>query len=163
MAKLRLKTEWKMWAAVAVIVLVVVGYLYMASRPPMEEGEYLWRVTKVGDNKEISLKGSGQAIQLRLIGVKFPVSEDQASRDYLTKTLENQWVRIKILRDDPKGVKEGFVFFSKEDIIARMVRQGLAEVDREERAFDVRPYIELEQEAKREKKGLWRQMESGAK
>lgn len=163
MAKVRLQSEWKMWAVVAVILLAVIGYLYMASRPPMEDGEYLWRVTKVTDDKELTLRGSGKVTQLRLIGLRIPPAEVQAARDYLAKTLENQWVRIKIVRDDPKGVKEGFVFFSKEDVIARIVRQGLAEVDREERAIDVRPYIELEQEAKREKKGLWRQVDSGAK
>ncbi len=43
-----------------------------------------------------------------------------------------------------------------------MVRQGMAEVDREEKAFDVRPYIELEQEARRERKGIWSHVEAGA-
>ena len=44
-----------------------------------------------------------------------------------------------------------------------MIRQGLAEIDREEKDFDIRPYIELEQEAKREQRGLWRQQSPGAK
>ena len=52
---------------------------------------------------------------------------------------------------------------SGEDIIARMIRQGLAEIDRDEKSFDVRPYMELEQEAKRERKGLWAQSPQGAK
>ncbi|HMK35365.1 MAG TPA: thermonuclease family protein [Desulfomonilaceae bacterium] len=163
MAKMRLQNEWKMWAAFAVLLLLVVGYLYLASRPPMEDGEYLWRVTRIIDEKDLDLKGSGTVIQLRLIGIRVAPAEEQAAREYLTKNLENQWIRIKILREDPKGVKEGFVFFSKEDVIARMIRQGIAEVDREERAYDIRPYIELEQEAKREHKGMWRQTDSGAK
>lgn len=165
MAKVRLKSEWKMWAGVAALLLVVAGYLYFASRPPMEEGEYLWRVMKVIDDRNLSLKGSGKLIEMRLIGLRIPPSEAPAAREYLTKNLENQWVSIKILRKNPTGVKEGTVRLSKDDIIARMVRQGLAEVDRDEQApdFDVRPYIELEQEAKREKKGLWSDANSGAK
>ena len=81
----------------------------------------------------------------------------------MTKTLEDNWVRIKIVREDPQGVKEGFLYLSGEDVIARMIRQGLAEIDRDERSFDVRPYMELEQEAKRERKGLWSQPPQGAK
>jgi endonuclease YncB( thermonuclease family) len=164
MAKVRLKNEWKMWAGVAAICLLIAGYLYMVSRPPMEDGEYLWRVMKVTGDKELNLKGSGKLIDMRLIGLRIPTSEAPAAREYLTKNLENKWVRIKILREDPKGVKEGLVYLSKEDIIARMVRQGLAEVDRNERTpdFDVRSYIELEQEAKREQRGLWHEAASGA-
>ena len=47
MAKLRLESEWKLWAGVAGIFIILALYLYMASRPPMEGGEYLWNVTKV--------------------------------------------------------------------------------------------------------------------
>jgi endonuclease YncB( thermonuclease family) len=81
----------------------------------------------------------------------------------VTKTLENDWVRIKIIREASQGVKEGFLYLSGEDVIARMVRQGLAEIDRNEKSFDVRPYMELEQEAKREGKGLWSQAPQGVK
>jgi hypothetical protein len=164
MAKIRLKNEWKMWAGVAAIFLVVVGYLFLASRPPTEDGEYLWRVMKVTGDKDLNLKGSGKLIDMKLIGLRIPPAEAPAAREYLTKNLENQWVRIKVLREDPKNIKQGLVYLSKEDIIARMVRQGLAEVDRNEQApdFDVRSYIELEQEAKREHKGLWREAGSGA-
>jgi endonuclease YncB( thermonuclease family) len=163
MAKLRLQNEWKMWAALGGIVLLVILYLYMASRPPMEGGEYLWNVTKVVDEKDLTLRGSGSVIQLKLAGLRIPPDQAQTARDFLTKTLENQWVRVKIVREEPKGVKEGFVFLSGEDVIARMIRQGLAEIDREEKGFDIRPYIELEQEAKREQRGLWQQQSPGAK
>ncbi|MGO9570444.1 MAG: thermonuclease family protein [Desulfomonilaceae bacterium] len=163
MAKLRLQSEWKMWAAVGAIIILVIFYLYMASRPPMEGSEYLWNVTKIVDEKDLTLKGSGNEIELKLAGLKVPPGQTQATRDFLTKTLENQWVRIKIIREGPKGVKEGFVFLSGEDTSARMIRQGLAEIDREEKAFDIRPYIELEQEAKREQRGLWQQQSPGAK
>ncbi len=163
MAKIRLQSEWKMWAALGGILLLVIFYLYMASRPPTEGGEYLWNVTKIVDETDLSLRGSGNIIELKLAGLRVPSGQAQAARDFLTKSLENQWVRVKILRDGPKGSKEGFVFLSGEDTSARMIRQGLAEIDREEKDFDIRPYIELEQEAKREQRGLWRQQSPGAK
>jgi endonuclease YncB( thermonuclease family) len=164
MARVRIKNEWKMWAVIAVIFLLIVGYLYLASRPPTENGEYLWRVMKVTGDKDLHLEGSGKHIVLRLIGMNIPPSEAHAATEYLTKDLDNKWIRIKILRKDPKGVKEGLVYVSNEDIVAQMIRKGLATVDRSERAagFDVRSYIELEQEAKREQEGLWRKAGSGA-
>jgi len=163
MAKVRFQGEWKMWTGVGVLFLLLVGYLYMASRPPMEGGEYLWRVMSVVDEKTLTLKGSGQEIQFKLMGPKIPESQVPASKEFLTKALENGWVRIKVLRDQPGGGKEGLVYHSGEDVIASMIRKGLARIDRDEQAFDVRPYMELEQEAKREKRGLWRESDSGEK
>lgn len=163
MAKVRIKDEWKMWAAVAAAVLILVIYLYIASRPPMEGGEYLWRVTKVEGPNEVALRGSGEEIRVRLIALKIPTSVSEAARDYLNKTLANQWVRVKPLRVEKDGLKLGFIYLSGDDINARMVRQGFAEIDREEKEFDVRPYIELEQEAKRQKRGLWATPGQGAK
>jgi micrococcal nuclease len=163
MARLQLQGEWKLWAGFAAIFVLIALYLYMVSRPPTEGGEYLWRVDKITSSKDLSLRSLGNVIRFRLIGLRVPQSQEKAARDYMTNTLENQWVRIKIVREDPQGVKEGFLYLSGEDVIARMVRQGLAEIDRDERSFDVRPYMELEQEAKRERKGLWSQAPQGAK
>ncbi len=161
MAKIRLQSEWKMWIGLAAILSLIIFYLYMVSRPPMEGNVYLWNVTKIVDAKDLELKGSGSVIRLRLAGLQVPPSEQNAAQEFLTRTLENQWVRVKVLREGPKGVKDGFVFISGEDISARMIRQGLAGIDRKEKGFDIRPYIELEQEAKREHRGLWRQQTPG--
>ncbi|MBI5570068.1 MAG: thermonuclease family protein [Desulfomonile tiedjei] len=155
MAKVRLESEWKLWAGVAAVTLLIVGYLYLASRPPMEGGEYLWNVTKIVDSKTLSLRGSGNVIQFRLAGLIVPKSGEKPLQDFLASTLLDQWIRIKTLREGPDGTKEGFVYLSGDDITARIVRQGLAKIDRDETTFDVRPYIELEQEAQKQKKGLW--------
>jgi endonuclease YncB( thermonuclease family) len=157
MAKLRLQGEWKIWLSLGGIFVLVAIYLYLVSRPPMEGGEYLWRVIKIQDARNLSLKGSGNVIKFRLIGLQIPSSQEQAAREFVTKSLDDEWVRIKTIRELPDGVKEGFVYLSGEDMIARMIRQGLAKVDVDEKSIDVRPYIELEQESKREKRGLWRQ------
>lgn len=157
MAKIRLEKEWKIWLSLGGVSLIAILYLYMASRPPTEGGEQLWKVMKVVDGKNLSLKSSGAVIQVRLAGLRVPPSQGEASKDFLTKTLETKWVRLKPVRETSDGIKEGFVFLSGEDINARLIRIGMAEIDRDEEGFDVRPYIELEQEAKREKKGLWQQ------
>ncbi len=163
MAKLRLQSEWKLWAGIAALILVIIGYLYFLSRPPMEGGEYLWRVTKIDDEKTLTVRGSGVLFQFRLMGLRIPKAQDAAAKEYLTKALLNQWVRLKIVQEPAQAPKEGFVLLSGEDINARMVRQGLAEIDRDEKAFDIRPYLELEQEAQREKRGMWSQTIPGAK
>lgn len=163
MAKLQLKNEWRMWGSLGILALLIVGYLYYASRPPTEGGEYLWKVTKIDGPEELSLKGSGEVIKVKLIGLKIPASQHEAAREYLAKTLGNQWVRVKTLREGKGGLRIGFIYLSGEDVNARMVRMGLAEIDKEEKAFDVRPYIELEQEAKRQKRGLWGKPGQGVK
>jgi hypothetical protein len=163
MARLRIKEEWKVWAALAVAFLCVAGYLYVASRPPMESGEYLWNVSKISGPDQLTLKGSGNVVEMKLIGLRIPAAHNEAAQEFLNKALKDQWVRIKPLRVEADGVKVGFVYLSGDDITARMVRLGLAEIDRTEKVFDVRGYIELEQEAKREERGLWAKSGQGAR
>lgn len=155
MAKVRFQGEWKMWVGIAGLVVAGVLYLYFISRPPMEGGEYLWQVKRIVDPKTLALTGSGKTIQFVLAGIDVPESEAQAARDLLTQTLQDKWVRIKPLEKAFAANSAGFVFLSGEDMHARMIRQGVARIDRNEKDFDVRPYIELEMEAKKEKRGLW--------
>ncbi len=155
MAKLKLKNEWKLWAGIGALFLLLIIYLYWISRPPTEGGEHLWKVTQTVDGRTLKLRGSGKIIEIRLIGLEVPASQEGAARDFLTKTLNDKWVRIKIERDNQNGFKEGFAYISGEDLTARMIRLGLATIDREEKSFDVRPYIELEQEAEKAQRGLW--------
>ncbi len=163
MAKLRLNNEWKMWAAIAVVFLLLVAYLYFASRPPMEGGEYLWMVDEIIDARTLHARGSGTTMKIRIIGIVVPESEVPTAKGFLEEKLQDQWVRLKPLRDEPKDTKVGFVSISGEDMTARMIRQGLAKVDLEESAIDVRPYLELEQEAKRRQTGLWKKSGREAK
>ncbi|MGC8602441.1 MAG: thermonuclease family protein [Desulfomonilaceae bacterium] len=155
MAKLKLKNEWKLWAGIGALSIFLIVYLYWISRPPTEAGERLWRVTQVVDGRTLKLRGSGKIIEVRLVGLNVPVSQDIPARDFLTKTLNDKWVKVKIERDSQNNLKEGFVYISGEDVTARMIRLGLATIVRDEKSFDVRPYIELEQEAENAKRGLW--------
>ena len=155
MAKLRLQNEWKMWATLAVFLLLIVGYLYYASRPPTEGDEPLWKVTGVLDPSQIRVRGSGKVMDVTLAGIQIPPSQHEAAKDFLNKTLTDQWIRVKLLSQENAGPKKAFVFISGEDLTARMIRLGLDRIDREENSFDVRPYMELEQEAEMSKRGLW--------
>ncbi len=156
MAKLRLQNEWKMWAGLVVLILLIVGYLYYASRPPTEGNEPLWRVTGIIDASTVRVRGSGQVMEVSLAGLKVPQSQQESAKEFLNKTLNEQWVRVKVLGQESGKPKKGFVFISGEDLNARMIRWGLATIDRDEKDFDVRPYMELEQEAETSKRGLWK-------
>ncbi len=163
MAKFRLEKEWRLWVSLGGLAVLVIGYLYFVSRPPMEGGEYLWRVVKLTGPTQLTLKGQGKTVEFKLIGLQIPDAQAAQASESLKQALENQWVKIKEIRQDSKGTKEGFVFLSGEDIHARLIRQGLAKMDRTDEKYDVRPYIELELEAKRKKRGLWAQEATGAK
>ena len=155
MAKLKWKNEWKLWVGIGLLLLLLVGYLYWVSRPPSESGQPLWRVTQIVDGTTLTLRGSGKIIDIKLAGLNVPQSQEANAKEFLTKTLNDKWVRIKLEKEVPIGVKEGFVYISGEDVSARMIRLGLANIDRDEKSFDIRPYIELEQEAEKSKRGLW--------
>jgi endonuclease YncB( thermonuclease family) len=156
MAKLKWKNEWKLWAGIGLLFLLLVGYLYWISRPPTESGQPLWRVTQIVDGTTLTLRGSGKIIDVKLVGLSVPQSQEAGAKEFLTKTLNDKWVRIKLEKEDPSGLKKGFVYISGEDVSARMIRLGLASIDRDEKSFDIRPYIELEQEAEKAKRGLWK-------
>ena len=162
MAKLQFKKEWRLWVGIAAVLAVLIGYLYLASRPPMEGGKYLWYVAKVSGPTDLTLRGTGKVITFKLAGVKVPPRGEEAARDFLDKTLTGQWVAIKAIGQGEKEEKTGFVYLSGDDINARMIRLGLVELDRSVRGFDIRPYIELEQEAKRQQRGLWAESGRGA-
>ncbi len=112
-------------------------------------------MTKVLGPTTLSLKSEGKVVEFRIAGLKSPQDREAQMKDFLAKTLESKWVRIKVLRERNGDIREGLLYLSGEDINARLVRLGMAEIDRDEQGFDVRPYIELEQEARREKKGIW--------
>lgn len=163
MAKPKLEKEWKLWVTIGVILVAIVAYLYIVSRPPKEAGEYLWHVVSVEDDRSLQLVGSGKKIRFELIGLNIPESQAPKVREFLDSTLKDKWVRIKSVKVDPSGVHRGFVFLDGEDTHARLVRQGLAEMQRDAEGFDTRPYIELEMEAKRAQRGMWSESSAGAR
>jgi endonuclease YncB( thermonuclease family) len=163
MAKMRLENEWKLWAVFGAIILLVVGYLFYVSRPPMEGGEYLWIVERIDGPKTISARGSGKEMTVTIIGIDVPGDRKPEVQEYLKGKLGGEWVRLKPIKDGEKGSKVGFVYLSGEDMTARMIRLGLGKVDRQEKSIDIRPYLELEQEAQKGKRGLWGKQTRGAK
>ncbi|MEW6533534.1 MAG: thermonuclease family protein [Thermodesulfobacteriota bacterium] len=163
MAKARIEKEWRLWAIIAGIFVLIVAFLYWESRPPTEGGELLYRVTKVLDDGKLDLKGGGKSLQFKLVALEVPPAQADAFKEFLTQALKDNWVRIKAVREEAGGVGVGFVFLSGEDLHARVIRQGLAKMDREAKGFDVRPYIELELEAKQARRGMWASSSERAK
>ncbi len=163
MAKVQIKNEWKMWVGLGVVGLLIVLSLYYISRPPTEGGEPLWMVTGIIDGGTISVKGSGKEMKVSIIAIQTPKETEAQAKEYLTDELLNQWIRFKPIKQMDDNNQAGFVLISGEDMTARMIRQGLAKVDRDENALDVRTFIELEQEAKRAKRGLWANKGQGEK
>ena len=163
LAKARIEKEWRLWATIAGIFVLIVAFLYWESRPPTEGGELLYRVTKVLDDGKLDLKGGGKSLQFKLVALEVPPAQADAFKEFLTQALKDNWVRIKAVREEAGGVGVGFVFLSGEDLHARVIRQGLAKMDRDAKGFDVRPYIELELEAKQARRGMWASSSEGAK
>jgi endonuclease YncB( thermonuclease family) len=155
LAKPQFQNEWKFWASIGALAVALIGCLYFVSRPPMEGGEYLYQAIGIIDEKTVKLKGAGQTMDFRLAGLEIPPSQVTPAKEALKRTLEGKWVRPKTLREGAGGVREGFLYLSGEDMHARLVRQGRAVIDRNAQGFDVRAYIELELEAKKEKRGIW--------
>ncbi|MBM4326962.1 MAG: hypothetical protein FJ118_07340 [Deltaproteobacteria bacterium] len=163
MAKARIDKEWRLWATIAGILVLVVAFLYWESRPPTEGGELLFRVTRVLDDGKLDLKGGGKTFQFKLVALEIQPARAEAFKEFLTHALKDKWVRIKAVREEAGGVSAGFVYLSGEDTHARVIRQGMARMDREAKDLDVRPYIELELEAKQAKRGMWASWGEGAK
>jgi endonuclease YncB( thermonuclease family) len=155
MAKVQIKNEWKMWLGIGIFGLLIIASLYWVSRPPTEGGEYLWMVTEIVDGNTIRVKGSGEEMKVSIIALDTPAPIQPQARDYLEGELLNQWVRIKPIATIDEDHKKGFVYISGEDMTARLIRRGLAKVDTSEKSVDTRAFVELEQEAKRAKRGLW--------
>ncbi len=163
MPKDKLKSEWKLWLGLGAAFLLFVVCLYFASRPREEGGEPLWYVEQVTGHDRLRLKSRGQTVEMKLVGLEIPASQAPAVKALLEKTLKDEWVRLKTLRDEPDGIKAGFVYLAGEDIHSRLIRQGMAKVIRGEQGLDVRPYIELEMEAQKDKRGLWAEAGRGEK
>ena len=86
MAKLKWKNEWKLWVGIGLLLLLLVGYLYWVSRPPSESGQPLWRVTQIVDGTTLTLRGSGKIIDIKLVGLNVPQSQEANAKEFLTKT-----------------------------------------------------------------------------
>ena len=81
----------------------------------------------------------------------------QHAKKYLASLILNKVVEIKYYVFDRYYRVLGVIFLEGKNINLEMIRAGLAEVYRGKppKGFDLKPYIQAEEEAKVDKRGMW--------
>jgi len=81
----------------------------------------------------------------------------QGAKEYLAEVILNRVVEIKGYGLDQHDRVLGEVFLRGKNINLEMVRTGLAEVCRGKSpmSFDLEPYLKVEEEARKAKRGMW--------
>jgi len=128
-----------------------------------------FKVTKIYDGDTIMAEGHDVIIYVLLAGVDAPeiASKNhertqpfgQESKQYLENTILNKSVEIKGygIGQYPYNHLIGEIFLGDTNINIEMIKQGLAEVWREEPPAKllIAPYIEAQEEARRAGRGIW--------
>jgi micrococcal nuclease len=128
-----------------------------------------FEVTTIYDGDTIMAEGHDIIIYVRLAGVDAPeiASKNhertqpfgQESKQYLENTILNKSVEIKGYGIDqyPYNHLIGEIFLEDTNINIELIRQGLAEVWREEppAGLLIAPYIEAQEEARAAGRGIW--------
>jgi len=81
----------------------------------------------------------------------------QRAKEYLAELILNELVDIKAYGQDRDDNVLGVIFLEGKNINLEMVRAGLAEVCRGKppRGLNLEPYLKLEAEARKAKRGIW--------
>lgn len=126
-----------------------------------------YRVTKVYDGETIKAKGHGAEIKIRLAGIDAPeicksIREtgqpfSRKSKEYLAGLVLNKTVEIEGYGYQRYNEILGSIFLDGESVNLKMVRAGLAEVNRGNSPSDLEfePFVKAENEARSAKKGIW--------
>lgn len=142
----------------ALLVLAFALYANTAGRT-----EIVGQVVAVADGDTVTvLDDVRKEHRVRLQGIDAPESRQpfgQRSRQYLADLVHRQDVRVRVDKVDRFGRMVGVLYLGDEDINRRMVQSGMAwhyrqyadEQTREQR----RTYAAAEENARRERLGLW--------
>ena len=81
----------------------------------------------------------------------------QSAKEYLAEVILNRVVEIKGYGLDQHDRVLGEMFLRGKNINLEMVRTGLSEVCRGKSpmSFDLEPYLKVEEEARKAKRGMW--------
>jgi endonuclease YncB( thermonuclease family) len=130
-----------------------------------------FKVTRVTDGDTIKVTGDGSKITIRLVGIDAPETSkkkhepgqpfSQKSTKYLASLVLNKVVDLKSYGTGRYGRTLGVVFVNGKNVNLAMVKAGLAEVyrGRPAKGFNPQPYKTAEQEARKNKRGMWIQGE----
>jgi endonuclease YncB( thermonuclease family) len=128
-----------------------------------------FQVTTVYDGDTIMAEGYGIVLYVLLAGIDAPEialqnhEQDQPfakeAKRYLEETILNKRVQIKGYGSGPNPYDHliGEIFLQDKNINIGLIKEGLAEVWREQlpRGLVIAPYIDAEQEAKKARRGIW--------
>jgi micrococcal nuclease len=126
-----------------------------------------FKVTRVTDGDTIKVTGNGSKITIRLVGIDAPETSkkkhetgqpfSQKSTKHLASLVLNKSVDVKSYGTGRYGRTLGVVFVNGKNVNLAMVKAGLAEAykGRPAKGFDPQPYKIAEQEARRNKRGMW--------
>ncbi len=146
------------------IILIMGLFLYSS---PSIAGQF--KVITIYDGDTIMAEGHDVIIYVLLAGVDAPEIAaknhertqpfGQESKQYLENTILNKSVEIKGygIGQYPYNHLIGEIFLGDTNINIEMIKQGLAEVWREEPPAKllIAPYIEAQEEARRAGRGIW--------
>jgi len=125
--------------------------------------EYNGRVVGVSDGDTLTLLVEGnRQVKIRLAEIDAPESGQpygKRSKQELSALAFNKQAHVKVITTDRYGRSVGRVFVGGVDVNAEMIRRGAAWVFRKY-VKDVSLFA-LEEEARREKRGLWALSEAG--
>ena len=113
-------------------------------------------VVKVYDGDTLTLQNNNGVYKIRLSGIDAPESRQaygNVSRNYLYNMVKDRFVYAEVHNKDRYGRYVAKIMLDNTDVNAEMLRAGLAWHYKQ---YDKNPeYARLEQEAKRNRRGLW--------
>lgn len=124
-------------------------------------------VTHVYDGNTLTAESQGYKIEVRLVGIDTPeISRkknepgqpfSQQAKIHLQRLVLNKSVELEGYGLDPFSRVLGVVYVDGINVNLELVKEGLAEVYKGKPApgFDNRPYWDAEQEARKNKRGMW--------
>lgn len=128
-----------------------------------------YKVNLVYDGDTIEVGRSGYTITVDLLGIEAPNESsdkmqsgqvyDQKAKEYLEELILDETVSIVGYNLDVNNQLLGEVFFEGRSVNILMLKAGLAHVnlDKTPKGFHLEAYWEAEKEARRARKGIWRQ------
>jgi endonuclease YncB( thermonuclease family) len=124
-------------------------------------------VTRVYDGDRLTVESEGYKFKVLLVGIDAPETSikknelgqpfSNRAKIHLQKLVLNKTVELEGYGLDRYSRVLGVVYIDGKNVNLEMVKEGLAEVYKGKPApgFDNRPYWEAENEARKNKRGMW--------
>lgn len=133
-----------------------------SKEPPPAAGHF--RVKKVVDGDTVVLEGCGILFKARLAGIDAPEMGwkdlpgqpySERARDYLTSLVHSCALELRQIGIDDFNRPLVFLRCGDVEVNLRMVETGMSEAYRGRTEFDVRPFSQAEERARRQRLNIW--------